>query len=503
MTKRYDTIDISPGESLDSPSLGIARDSLAVLNNINDTITEIKSSLLKPEEQEESSISRLYSKIKGMFSDEKENTPKIQQELKSFETGGVDKQLKTVSSTASSSVNTNQNSAGNLANSAPKASSSSATAAPKMAEGGATKEKAFWVGDGTGDKRAAELVLNPTEAPVHILNQSQRAQAGIEDPETFQGGKATGAIDEENFQDISQFLKNSSGAPQFAGGTELSGSLDTLSEILKDPNSFNVNLSQTGQATDGIKHYANGTVGDMFKDAPQFASGTAVAQDLLGPTLSGGKGADPMQILGAPFDAMALFASYLPGAGTALAAMIEVVKGVSLSLVQATQSVNKFSEGLAYVSGPIQSAQASVEVSQITADIDMEAEYGMKLAEVYEKSGEIWIETQKTLAAIANPVLDGLVPVLEGLATFIPMVTEYVKGQKSLGPGMESLVAGLLAAGGPAGWIVGLARLYNSYNMEKKNSEMSNEVALDIFRYMNETIGTKINKETTSPTIGI
>jgi len=502
MNKRYNSVDLGPGESQDSPGIGIARDSLAVLNSINETVTEIKSSMLKPEDKEENSIASLYTKLKDMFSGNKENTPKIQQELKSFDKGGVEQQLKTVNSTASSSVNTNQNSAGNLANNASKASVSAAQT-PKMAEGGATKEKAFWVGDGTGDKKAAELVLNPTEAPVHILNQKQREQAGIEDPETFQGGKATGAIDEENFQDISQFLKNSTSAPQFAGGTELSGSLDTLSEILNDPNSFNVNLTQSGQGIDGVKHYADGTVGDMFKNVPQFASGTALTQDLLGPALSGGKGADPMQVLGAPFDAMATMANFIPEVGPIIAMAIDGVKDLALSLVQATQAVNKFADGLAYVSAPIQAAQSSVEVSQIMADVDMEAEYGMKLAEVYEKSGEIWIETQKTLAAIANPLLDGLIPVLNAVAEVIPIITGYVKGESRSSLATELIIGQVLQLGGIVGLLATGARLYNMFMRENKNSDKADDLGLDILKHLNDTLGPKISKETTSPTIGI
>lgn len=503
MVKKYSTIDLTQGDSPDSPTLGVARDSLNVLTNIDESLTIIKDKILNSsdsDKNEDRGISVLYNRIKDMFSEKgkSESLPSINKELQSGgQSVGLEKQVSSLSKTTTTSTQ-------------PPGPSGQVTGnTPKMAEGGSINDKAFWVGDGTGDKKAAELVINPTEAPVQILNQDQRQQAGIEDPEVFHGGKQSGAIDETSLTDLSNFLKGAQNTNKFADGTVgQEANLDSLSKILKNPTGYGVNLSQDSSGQDGIRRYADGTVQDSFKNLAQYATGAAIANDALGPALSGGKGVDPVSAVAAPLDTISGVTQYVgdavaPGLGTIISAVIDSFQQLVTGIIKAVQSVNSFAEGIAYVSGQVQTAKGGLEAKQIEADIGLNDRYGERLAKIYETSGEIWIETQKTLASIATPFIDLLVPILQFVNEIMPKITAFVNHQDEVAGVTGTVLAGILALGGPLGFLTAGIRLYNHWYDEKNNSTIEKEIQLDMFRTLREAMGPPINKETTSPTVGI
>jgi len=498
MNKKYNSTDLSQGESPDSPSLGVSKDILNVLLNIKEDVSAIKDGSNEPAEKEDKTVtwSNLYSKIQELFSSKSTETatPKIAKELAtgaSHQSSGAEKQASSLASSVSSQSSTASNAA------------STAAKMPMKAEGGATTEKAFWVGDGTGDKKAAELVLNPTEAPVNILNKTQREQAGINDPEVFHGGKAAGAADEETIESIGNYTKDSSkNLATFADGTS-NDNLENLTKILKDSNSYGVNTNQEKAGTDGFKAYADGTVGDMFKDAPKYASGAAISSDLLGPALSGGKGTDPIQAITAPLDAMATLVNIIPTLGPIISFAIDAFKDLVVGINLAVGAMNKFAEGIAYVSGPIQQAQANLSVKQIQTDIGLNDQYGERLAKIYESSGEIWLETQKTLASIANPFIDMMVPMLEEAVPIMRQITAFFKHQDEAAGRTGQVMSGILGLGGPVGWALYFIRMWNQVRQLEDNSKLDTELQLDIFRSVKENLSVGINKEATSPTVGI
>lgn len=339
------------------------------------------------------------------------------------------------------------------------------TIAKMFAEGGETRATQFVVGE-LGGPQSSELILNPTGAPISILNNEQQKQLGVDIGDLHKGdmsGKAGSGL-------TATKAENSGQKTRFSEGTGIGANLEALTDILKHQKQYAVNISNNfSDASNEVRRFSSGTLDKVAEDLPKFGSGsmTAMVENVGGQVLSGNP--DPKELVSLPADVISGIMNVIPVVGPILSQVVDVAKDVVLAFISITQQVNQFAESLAYVSAPISQAKASLEVKQIRQDIELEGRMGENLAKVYETSGEIWLDVKKILASFAEPLIEVLaisLPLIKQLSSFL---VDFMNNTNDAFSGLSILTESLLAMGGITGLLIQAVRIYRSYKKEEQD----------------------------------
>lgn len=358
-----------------------------------------------------------------------------------------------------------------------------------LAEGGSTNAKQFVVGE-LGGQQSSELVLNPTGAPISVLNNEQQKQLGIDIGDLHKGdmsGKAGSGL-------VATNTENSMGKNRFSEGTGFGANLDLLSDMLKNQKQYAVNISNGfNESSNEVRRFSAGTLDKIAEDVPKYGSGsmTALADNIGGQVLRGNP--DPKELISLPADAISGMLSVIPVIGPVLSQVVDVAKDVALAFVSITQQVNRFAESLAYVSAPISLAKANIEVKEIQHDIEMADRMGDSLSKVYETSGEIWIDVKKILATFAEPLIDTLAVVLPVFKYLSSFLVDFMNNSNEGFTALSMITNSLLAMGGITGIGISLVRLYRAYKQEEENHK-----SLEVVK---QTFAELINSERPMPNI--
>jgi hypothetical protein len=222
----------------------------------------------------------------------------------------------------------------------PSSSASTVTeTTPTLAGGGSTTAHTFITGEGKGGKPGpdAELIKNPTGAPIEVYNRDQLNSMGV------------------NMDNINSSFNDN--IPRFAFGT----------------------ASETGQTVASGGSQTSGT-----QIASEAISGvTSVTQTL---------------------------ANLIPGIGPIIGLVVQGLGQLAQAAVGLVDGFNKLSEEIKIFSGDVLAATVNYDIKKIMQDVEIGEKHGKDIAQIYEVSGDAWLEVREKLIDTAVQMKDYLIP---------------------------------------------------------------------------------------------